>query len=105
MCSIKTKIIQPVNVEKSSAVLFHCVHHTGYGEKKEKHTFVRGQRFVCCGTVVTECVCVCGDINLWIFTADFFQVGLWIDAGSRYENERNNGTAHFLEHMAFKVRW
>ncbi|KPP63801.1 mitochondrial-processing peptidase subunit beta-like [Scleropages formosus] len=30
------------------------------------------------------------------------RVGLWIDAGSRYENERNNGTAHFLEHMAFK---
>ncbi|KAM9495524.1 mitochondrial-processing peptidase subunit beta [Clarias gariepinus] len=29
-------------------------------------------------------------------------VGLWIDAGSRYENDRNNGTAHFLEHMAFK---
>uniref|UniRef100_A0A7N4PDJ8 Peptidase, mitochondrial processing subunit beta n=1 Tax=Sarcophilus harrisii TaxID=9305 RepID=A0A7N4PDJ8_SARHA len=30
-------------------------------------------------------------------------VGLWIDAGSRYENEKNNGTAHFLEHMAFKA--
>ncbi|XP_066489213.1 mitochondrial-processing peptidase subunit beta [Tiliqua scincoides] len=29
-------------------------------------------------------------------------VGLWIDAGSRYEDEKNNGTAHFLEHMAFK---
>jgi len=29
-------------------------------------------------------------------------VGLWIDAGSRYENNANNGTAHFLEHMAFK---
>ncbi|GAB6028112.1 hypothetical protein CHUAL_002330 [Chamberlinius hualienensis] len=29
-------------------------------------------------------------------------VGLWIDAGSRYENEKNNGVAHFLEHMAFK---
>ncbi|GLH10886.1 hypothetical protein R5R35_013217 [Gryllus longicercus] len=29
-------------------------------------------------------------------------VGLWIDAGSRYENARNNGVAHFLEHMAFK---
>ncbi|PIO65745.1 peptidase, M16 family [Teladorsagia circumcincta] len=29
-------------------------------------------------------------------------IGVWIDAGSRYENERNNGTAHFLEHMAFK---
>lgn len=29
-------------------------------------------------------------------------VGLWIDAGSRFENARNNGVAHFLEHMAFK---
>ncbi len=29
-------------------------------------------------------------------------VGVWIDAGSRYETNRNNGAAHFLEHMAFK---
>lgn len=29
-------------------------------------------------------------------------VGVWIDAGSRYENEVHNGVAHFLEHMAFK---
>ena len=29
-------------------------------------------------------------------------MGVWIDAGSRYENAANNGTAHFLEHMAFK---
>jgi len=29
-------------------------------------------------------------------------VGIWIDAGSRFETERTNGTAHFLEHMAFK---
>lgn len=29
-------------------------------------------------------------------------VGVWIDAGSRYENDENNGVAHFLEHMAFK---
>ncbi|VDM57321.1 unnamed protein product, partial [Angiostrongylus costaricensis] len=29
-------------------------------------------------------------------------IGVWIDTGSRYENEKNNGTAHFLEHMAFK---
>lgn len=45
--------------------------------------------------------------SLWkrILIPALFQVGLWIDAGSRYENERNNGTAHFLEHMAFKVRW
>lgn len=29
-------------------------------------------------------------------------VGVWIDAGSRAENEYNNGTAHFLEHLSFK---
>ncbi|KAL7672865.1 hypothetical protein ACOME3_007744 [Neoechinorhynchus agilis] len=29
-------------------------------------------------------------------------VGVWIDAGSRYETDKTNGTAHFLEHMAFK---
>ncbi|KAK0398836.1 hypothetical protein QR680_002773 [Steinernema hermaphroditum] len=33
---------------------------------------------------------------------DTATVGVWIDAGSRYENEKNNGVAHFLEHMAFK---
>ncbi|KEY65119.1 hypothetical protein S7711_04209 [Stachybotrys chartarum IBT 7711] len=29
-------------------------------------------------------------------------VGVWIDAGSRAETDENNGTAHFLEHLAFK---
>ncbi|KAJ3119567.1 55 kDa erythrocyte membrane protein [Nowakowskiella sp. JEL0407] len=29
-------------------------------------------------------------------------VGVWIDAGSRFETQETNGTAHFLEHMAFK---
>ena len=29
-------------------------------------------------------------------------MGIWIDAGSRFESEETNGTAHFLEHMAFK---
>jgi len=29
-------------------------------------------------------------------------VGIWIDAGSAYETQKNNGVAHFLEHMAFK---
>ncbi|TPX34233.1 hypothetical protein SmJEL517_g03083 [Synchytrium microbalum] len=29
-------------------------------------------------------------------------VGVWIDAGSRSETAKTNGTAHFLEHMAFK---
>lgn len=29
-------------------------------------------------------------------------VGLWNRAGSRYESDKNNGVAHFLEHMVFK---
>lgn len=29
-------------------------------------------------------------------------VGIWIDAGSRFENEQTNGVAHFLEHLIFK---
>jgi processing peptidase subunit beta len=29
-------------------------------------------------------------------------VGVWVDAGSRYETEENNGVAHFFEHMCFK---
>ncbi|KAL5999543.1 hypothetical protein ACLOJK_037828 [Asimina triloba] len=29
-------------------------------------------------------------------------VGVWIDAGSRFETPETNGTAHFLEHMIFK---
>ncbi|MBI4547500.1 MAG: insulinase family protein [Ignavibacteriae bacterium] len=29
-------------------------------------------------------------------------IGVWIDVGSRDENEQNNGISHFLEHMVFK---
>lgn len=29
-------------------------------------------------------------------------IGVWIESGTRFESEENNGTAHFLEHMAFK---
>ncbi len=29
-------------------------------------------------------------------------VGVWVDAGARYETTANNGVAHMLEHMAFK---
>lgn len=29
-------------------------------------------------------------------------VGVWIDAGSRFETDTTNGVAHFLEHMIFK---
>lgn len=34
--------------------------------------------------------------------AETATVGVWIDAGSRYESAENNGAAHFLEHLAFK---
>jgi len=33
---------------------------------------------------------------------DTATVGVWIDAGSSFENDADNGCAHFLEHMAFK---
>ena len=29
-------------------------------------------------------------------------VGVWVDAGARYETILNNAVAHMLEHMAFK---
>ena len=29
-------------------------------------------------------------------------LGIWVGTGSKYENERNNGISHFLEHMFFK---
>lgn len=29
-------------------------------------------------------------------------VGVWVLSGSRYENERNNGISHFIEHIVFK---
>lgn len=33
---------------------------------------------------------------------EFCNIGVWIDAGSRFETLENNGVAHFLEHMNFK---
>ena len=35
-------------------------------------------------------------------SAETAAVGVWIDAGSRFELASDNGAAHFLEHMAFK---
>jgi len=29
-------------------------------------------------------------------------IGIWIGAGSRYENEKTNGISHFMEHLLFK---
>ena len=33
---------------------------------------------------------------------DSINIGVWIKAGTRYEEKHYNGVAHFLEHMAFK---
>ena len=33
---------------------------------------------------------------------NFCTIGVWIDAGSRFETRENNGVAHFLEHVNFK---
>src|SRR5690606_33672157 len=30
-------------------------------------------------------------------------LGLFVDAGSRYETDANNGVSHLMEHMAFKT--
>jgi hypothetical protein len=43
------------------------------------------------------------DLKVLTIKQSFVKVGVWIDAGSRYEDATNNGVAHFLEHMAFKV--
>ena len=29
-------------------------------------------------------------------------MGVWVETGSRYEQESNNGISHFIEHMVFK---
>jgi processing peptidase subunit beta len=42
---------------------------------------------------------VASETNMGAETAT---VGVWIDAGSRFESAETNGTAHFLEHMFFK---
>lgn len=34
----------------------------------------------------------------------FSSVGVYIDAGSRYESPRLSGTSHIMDRMAFKVR-
>lgn len=50
---------------------------------------------------VPSFVCQCPFFFFW-FPPSSPQIGLWIDAGSRFETTENNGVAHFLEHMIFK---
>ncbi|KAI9753547.1 MAG: hypothetical protein M1835_000977, partial [Candelina submexicana] len=58
-----------------------------HGAKTESTTLMNGL------TIATE-------HSPWAQTST---VGVWIDAGSRAETDQTNGTAHFLEHLAFKV--
>jgi len=57
-----------------------------YGSRTESTTLKNGF------TIATE-------HSPWAQTST---VGVWIDAGSRAETDETNGTAHFLEHLAFK---
>ena len=34
--------------------------------------------------------------------AETTTIGVWINSGSRFETDANNGVAHFLEHILFK---
>lgn len=52
----------------------------------KKHTLSNGIR------VVTECIPFANSIS----------IGYWMKSGSRYENSKNNGISHMIEHMLFK---
>lgn len=52
-------------------------------------------------TAIDPCAQIATEHSPWAQTST---VGVWIDAGSRAETDKTNGTAHFLEHLAFKVR-
>ncbi|KAL1861164.1 Mitochondrial-processing peptidase subunit beta [Paecilomyces lecythidis] len=50
-------------------------------------------------TTLTNGLTIATEYSPWAQTST---VGVWIDAGSRAETDKTNGTAHFLEHLAFK---
>ncbi|RDA92936.1 hypothetical protein CP533_3855 [Ophiocordyceps camponoti-saundersi (nom. inval.)] len=50
-------------------------------------------------TTLSNGLTVATEYSPWVQTST---VGMWIDAGSRAETDETNGTAHFLEHLAFK---
>ncbi|RCI12296.1 hypothetical protein L249_0272 [Ophiocordyceps polyrhachis-furcata BCC 54312] len=50
-------------------------------------------------TTLSNGLTVATEYSPWAQTST---VGMWIDAGSRAETDETNGTAHFLEHLAFK---
>ncbi|ODH53259.1 mitochondrial-processing peptidase subunit beta [Paracoccidioides brasiliensis] len=50
-------------------------------------------------TTLSNGLTIATEYSPWAQTST---VGVWIDAGSRAETDATNGTAHFLEHLAFK---
>ncbi|KAG8348509.1 Insulinase (Peptidase family M16) Peptidase M16 inactive domain [Trypanosoma vivax] len=63
-----------------------------------------------CASVLEQCTPIvysslpngCRVATEYFPQCQFATVGVWIDAGSRFEDTTNNGVAHFLEHMNFK---
>jgi predicted Zn-dependent peptidase len=55
--------------------------------------------YACQVTTLANGLRVATEANPYAETAT---VGIWINSGSRFENDANNGTAHFLEHILFK---
>lgn len=54
---------------------------------------------LCQVTTLSNGLRVASEANPYAETAT---VGIWINSGSRFETDANNGTAHFLEHILFK---
>ncbi|EAT81329.2 hypothetical protein SNOG_11621 [Parastagonospora nodorum SN15] len=79
--------INAVKASKQSPLTRGLATPVSYGAKTESTTLKNGF------TIATE-------HSPWAQTST---VGVWIDAGSRAETDKTNGTAHFLEHLAFKA--
>ncbi|KAI1546091.1 mitochondrial-processing peptidase subunit beta [Pyrenophora tritici-repentis] len=78
--------INAVKTSRASPLTRGLATPVSYGAKTESTTLGNGF------TIATE-------HSPWAQTST---VGVWIDAGSRAETDETNGTAHFLEHLAFK---
>lgn len=82
-----------------------AIHHPVYHPLQRIHrtfriaveSYLNGWRCIIANTYSQ----IATDYSPWAQTST---VGVWIDAGSRSETDKTNGTAHFLEHLAFKVR-
>lgn len=77
-------------------------HHPFYTlQKAEGAKYEDVQNYPVCQTsVLSNGLMVATEQSPWNNLST--SVGVFVDAGSRYENDENNGTAHFLEHLAFK---